>query len=106
MAVPVKPSSTVTGSEDAADNVAVKVATPPVSEITVVSTDSVTVGGLSSSVIVVVRCCEPDSAALVTPVTSTITVSSFSSSKSDTELTVTAPLISPAAMTICVPERV
>ena len=104
--MPENPRSTVTGNPDTADSVAVNVATPPVSKMLGLSTDNVTAGGSSSSVIVVVCCCVPDSVAFVTPATSTITVSSLSSRVSGTALTVTVPLLSPAAMTICVPERV
>ena len=104
--MPEKPRSTVTGKPDTADSVAVNVATPPVSEMLGLSTDNVTAGGSSSSLMVVVCCCVPASSPFVTLVTSTITVSSFSSSVSGTALTVTVPLVSPAAMTICVLERV
>ncbi len=76
MAVPVKPSVTVTACVLALDSVAVNVAKPPFSAMFASSTANVTVGGLSSSVIVVVACWVPLSVPFVTPVMSTTTVSS------------------------------
>ena len=106
MAVPAKPRSTVTACVLALDSVAVNFATPAFSAIVAWSTAKVTVGALSSSAIVVVAVCVPDSVPLVTPVMSTTTVSPPSKTVSGTAVTVTKPLSEPAAITICVPVRV
>ena len=63
------------------------------------STDNVTEGKASSSVIVTC-CCVPNSSPLVTFAIWTTTVSSISTRLSDTAVTVITPLVSPGAMTI------
>ena len=65
----------------------------------------VTVGAGSSSVIVTVSRCVPDSVPLVTLLMSTMMVSLVSSSVSCTAVSVTEPLVLPARITICAPER-
>ena len=104
--MPLYAKSTVTLRPDCAESVAAKVATPPASAMLALSTPSVTLGASSSSVIVVVRCWVPCSVPLVTLSISTTTVSLSSSRVSSPAVTITVPVVSPAAMTICVPERV
>ena len=104
--MPEKPSSIVTGNPETADRLAVNVATSPASAMADLSTDSVTVGGASSSMISVVRCCVPDSVPLPTSVMWTVTDSLSSSRLSGREVTVVVPLVLPEAITICVPSRV
>ncbi len=100
VAVPPKPRLTVTACPDTADSVAVTVTEPPLSGRSDAEDDSVTAGPASSSTIVATTCCTPDSAPLATESMSTTTVSPASSSASSTPVSVTVPLVEPAATTI------
>ena len=80
--MPVKPKVTIVLTIEVVDWVAVTVVDPEVSAILVEPTDKVTVGAVSSSIMVTVCCCTPLSVALVTPVMSIITVSLPSKIKS------------------------
>ena len=62
--------------------------------------------GPSSSMMVAVTCCVPDSVPLVTLEISTTMVSSTSSSASCTAVRVIDPLVDPGGITIELPERV
>ena len=85
---------------ETAEVVAVTVATPPASGIDALSMLSVTVGGSSSSVIVTVACCSPDSLPLTTPVTSMTTVSSPSINASSTPVIEAVAVVEPAGTRI------
>ncbi len=87
----------------ATDNVAVNVATPAAFSAIDVVPLKVTVGATSSSVIVTVACCVPDSVAPLPPVTfvmSAITVSEPSNKASSVGSIVTVPVVVPAGIVI------
>ncbi len=62
--------------------------------------------GLSSSVMLAVTCCVPDSRPFVTALTSTMMVSLASSVVSWTAVSVTAPVVEPGLTTMLTPLRV
>ena len=68
--------------------------------------DRLTVGGSSSSVIVMVSCCVPFSVPFVTLTISKTTVSLASSKTSCTAETVVLPIVSPGGMVIVEDDKV
>jgi hypothetical protein len=97
---------TVTSFEEIALEVAVIVEVPAASATVALFLESVTVGALSSSRIVIVTDCVPDSVPFITEAMSMIAVSSTSSRASWTAVNVAVPVVWPAGILIVVEESV
>ena len=97
---------TVTSRPETAESVAVIPDVPEASKIEGEPTVRVTVGGSSSSVILLVTSWVPVSEPLITEVTSMVMVSGASSCVSCTVVNVAVPVRSPALMTILFVDRV